>query len=33
MRLKMAKDAEVLDYREPEWVAKKLRLDKNTIYK
>src|SRR6187402_2918377 len=23
----------VLDYREPEWVAKKLGLDKNTVYK
>src|SRR5918999_816575 len=23
----------VLDYREPEWVAEKLGLDKNTVYK
>jgi len=26
-------DSGVLDYREPEWVAKKLGLDKNTVYK
>lgn len=29
----MAEPASVLDYREPEWVAKKLGLDKNTVYK
>jgi excisionase family DNA binding protein len=29
----MAGLANVLDYREPEWVAKKLGLDKNTVYK
>ena len=29
----MAKEASVLDYREPEWVAEKLGLDKNTVYK
>ena len=29
----MAEPASVLDYREPEWVAKKLGLDKNTDYK
>src|SRR5688572_1002957 len=33
MRLHMAEPASVLDYREPEWVAKKLGLDKNTVYK
>jgi excisionase family DNA binding protein len=26
-------DSGVLDYREPEWVAEKLGLDKNTVYK
>src|SRR5436305_10205015 len=26
-------DRGVLDYREPEWVAEKLGLDKNTVYK
>lgn len=29
----MSESASVLDYREPEWVAKKLGLDKNTVYK
>src|SRR5215213_6479270 len=29
----MTEAARVLDYREPEWVAKKLGLDKNTVYK
>src|SRR3954463_9605143 len=29
----MAEHPLVLDYREPEWVAKKLGLDKNTVYK
>ena len=29
----MAEETSVLDYREPEWIAKKLRLDKNTVYK
>jgi excisionase family DNA binding protein len=29
----MTEQASVLDYREPEWVAKKLGLDKNTVYK
>ena len=29
----MSEPASVLDYREPEWVAKKLGLDKNTVYK
>src|SRR5438067_11652516 len=29
----MAETGGTLDYREPEWVAKKLGLDKNTIYK
>src|SRR4051794_5453505 len=29
----MVKEYSVLDYREPEWVAKKLGLDKNTVYK
>jgi excisionase family DNA binding protein len=29
----MAEPVSVLDYREPEWVAKKLGLDKNTVYK
>ena len=29
----MTEPASVLDYREPEWVAKKLGLDKNTVYK
>ena len=29
----MEKEVSVLDYREPEWVAKKLGLDKNTVYK
>jgi excisionase family DNA binding protein len=29
----MDKESSVLDYREPEWVAKKLGLDKNTVYK
>src|SRR3954451_15254550 len=29
----MAETGVVLDYREPEWVAKKLGLDKNTVYK
>jgi len=29
----MAETGEMLDYREPEWVAEKLGLDKNTVYK
>ena len=29
----MPKDDSLLDYREPEWVAEKLGLDKNTVYK
>ena len=29
----MAEAASALDYREPEWVAEKLGLDKNTVYK
>src|SRR2546430_17356379 len=29
----MANSDQTLDYREPEWVAEKLGLDKNTIYK
>jgi excisionase family DNA binding protein len=29
----MVDQGNVLDYREPEWVAKKLGLDKNTVYK
>jgi excisionase family DNA binding protein len=29
----MASSEDVLDYREPEWVAEKLGLDKNTVYK
>src|SRR4051794_19766371 len=33
MRSNMTEAASVLDYREPEWVAKKLGLDKNTVYK
>jgi len=29
----MAEIGQTLDYREPEWVAEKLGLDKNTVYK
>ena len=29
----MAETRGTLDYREPEWVAEKLGLDKNTVYK
>src|SRR5436853_5668420 len=29
----MSEETAVLDYREPEWVAKKLGLDKNTVYR
>jgi excisionase family DNA binding protein len=29
----MAEEGGTLDYREPEWVAEKLGLDKNTVYK
>jgi excisionase family DNA binding protein len=29
----MSQVGDVLDYREPEWVAEKLGLDKNTVYK
>src|SRR5947208_2740666 len=29
----MTKEDSTLDYREPEWVADKLGLDKNTVYK
>jgi excisionase family DNA binding protein len=29
----MSEAGETLDYREPEWVAEKLGLDKNTVYK
>ena len=29
----MAESGSTLDYREPEWVAKKLGLEKNTVYK
>jgi len=29
----MAEEGATLDYREPEWVAEKLGLDKNTVYK
>src|SRR5438552_16652503 len=29
----MTKEDSTLDYREPEWVAEKLGLDKNTVYK
>src|SRR5438067_10721753 len=31
--VKVAEMASTLDYREPEWVAEKLGLDKNTVYK
>ncbi len=29
----MSEDAAKLDYRDPEWVAEKLGIDKNTVYK
>src|SRR5690242_14289403 len=29
----MPESASLLDYREPEWIAEKLGLDKNTVYK
>ena len=29
----MAEDSRKLDYRDPEWVAEQLGIDKNTVYK
>src|SRR5436190_12584287 len=29
----MADTSKILDYRDPEWVGKRLGLDKNTVYK
>ena len=29
----MSEDAATLNYRDPEWVAEKLGIDKNTVYK
>src|SRR4029079_9261870 len=29
----MEQNSSILDYREPEWVAEKLGLDKNTVYR
>ena len=29
----MAETSKILDYRDPEWVGKRLGLDKNTVYK